>query len=438
MITMISSLTKEQKRATLDEVLASNTFARSEQLRSFLKFICEREIAGQGNEINEYLIGVEVMRRPANYSPNEDGTVRNRAYALRNKLQEFYSHEHPQARIRIELPKGSYCPHFIECGLSVNSSEESFASAAFQESIVQPAAILESPKTFSAPVSAVPSPARSSWRWWVGLVLLAGLGISAFLYTRVKPRKSALDEFWEPVLASPNPVLICTTQPVVYQLSGQAREDLNRRQSETSANQTSPVTPQPNKMLSPEDVVPIPDQYVGIGTAHAAAQLTALFTKWDKTSQIKIGNQASFADLRHSPVVSVGAFGNRWTMSIANKLRFVFAEKSIYQRYIIDKVTPGKAWGFDALPITGKVAEDFVIISRVFQSETGEILITAAGITQYGTRAAGEFLTNPIYLEEVARQAPAGWQTRNLQVVFSVKILDNTPGPPTILATHFW
>jgi hypothetical protein len=84
------------------------------------------------------------------------------------------------------------------------------------------------------------------------------------------------------------------------------------------------------------------------------------------------------------------------------------------------------------------VAEDFVIISRVFQSETGEMLITAAGITQYGTRAAGEFLTNPIHLEAFARQAPAGWQKKNLQIVFSVKIIDNTPGPPTILATHFW
>ena len=125
-------------------------------------------------------------------------------------------------------------------------------------------------------------------------------------------------------------------------------------------------------------------------------------------------------------------------MSVANKLRFVFEERDVHHRFIVDRTDPSKKWGFEALPITGKVAEDFVIISRVFQSETGEILITAAGITQYGSRAAGEFLTNPLYWEEVARQAPAGWQKQNLQVIFSVKIIDHTPGPPNILATHFW
>lgn len=437
MITMISSLTTEQKRATLDEVLASNTFARSEQLRSFLKFICEREIAGQGNEINEYLIGVEVMRRPADYSPNEDGAVRNRAYALRNKLQEFYSHEHPHARIRIELPKGSYCPYFIESELPLESSELSFAPAAFPEP-VQPTPTSENLKVLSVPVGAVPSPARSSWRWWVGLLLFVGLGISALLYGWVKPRKSALDEFWEPVLASRNPVLICTTQPVVYQLTGQARASLLSRQTTLGAGKDPGYDLLPEELVRGEDIAAITDQYMGIGTAHATAQLTGLFTRLNKSSQIKIGNEASFADLRHSPVVSVGAFGNRWTMSVANHLRFVFEEKSIHHRFIVDKANPNVSWGFDALPITGKVAEDFVIVSRVFQSETGQMLITAAGITQYGTRAAGEFLTNPMHLEQFARQAPTDWQTKNLQIVFSVKIIDNTPGPPTILATHFW
>jgi hypothetical protein len=40
--------------------------------------------------------------------------VRNRAFSLRKKLQEFYEHESHNAPVRIELHKGSYCPHFVE------------------------------------------------------------------------------------------------------------------------------------------------------------------------------------------------------------------------------------------------------------------------------------------------------------------------------------
>ncbi|MFN8000257.1 MAG: hypothetical protein U0X75_04480 [Acidobacteriota bacterium] len=427
-------LDAEQKRAALEKALNSHTFARSEQLRNFLKFICEQEMAGRGNEINEYLIGVEVMHRSSRYSPNEDGAVRNRAYALRNKLHEFYSQENPTAEVRIELPKGSYCPQFIEVGLAA-------ASLANRHSDAFPFATppMTGP-TEPALAEQTPTPVHSPTNRW-RLVAVIAIGVLAFAVWFFFPdsrRKTVLDEFWEPVLASVNPVLICTTQPVVYQLSGQAREDLLRGQAEATSSQPPSFTLAPDKLLLGKDVVPITDQYIGIGTAHAAAQLTAMFSRLNKTSQIKIGNEASFADLRHSPVVSVGAFGNRWTMSIANHLRFVFEEQSIYHRFIVDKADPKKRWGFDGLPITGRVAEDFVIISRVFQSETGEILITAAGITQYGTRAAGEFLTNPVYFETLARQAPTGWQKKNLQIVFSVKILDNTPGPPTVLATHFW
>src|SRR2546428_2734360 len=107
-------VTSEQKQAALDAVLRSVTFARADQLKSFLRYVCEMEIAGHGHELTEYLIGVEALGRPSQYSPGDDSAVRNRAFALRKKLQEFYERENPDAPIRIELHKGSYCPHFVE------------------------------------------------------------------------------------------------------------------------------------------------------------------------------------------------------------------------------------------------------------------------------------------------------------------------------------
>ena len=100
------------KRSCLDTALASETFARPEQLRAFLQYICEMEMAGKGAELTEYQIGVHALGRSADYSPLEDSSVRTRAYELRQRLRKLYETELRDSEIRIELPRGSYLPHF--------------------------------------------------------------------------------------------------------------------------------------------------------------------------------------------------------------------------------------------------------------------------------------------------------------------------------------
>ncbi len=98
----------------MEEVLASATLARSDQLRSFLRYVCERTLSGNGKEINEYSVAFEALGKPPEFSPSEDSSVRRTAYELRQKLQKYYEVEQPQARVRIELPKGSDAPRFLE------------------------------------------------------------------------------------------------------------------------------------------------------------------------------------------------------------------------------------------------------------------------------------------------------------------------------------
>lgn len=102
-----------EKRAALEEVLRSATFLRASQVRNFLRYICEMEFAGRAAALHEYLIGVEALGRPTAYSTEDDSSVRRRAYALRQKLEEVYATELTDARIRIDVPKGSYVPRFI-------------------------------------------------------------------------------------------------------------------------------------------------------------------------------------------------------------------------------------------------------------------------------------------------------------------------------------
>jgi len=105
--------TAEEKRAALQAVLQSSPFTRAGQLQSFLRFVCEMEIAGRSSELSEYLIGVEALGRPPGYSPSEDAAVRRRAIDLREKLDEVYATELAASRLRIDLPKGRYVPRFV-------------------------------------------------------------------------------------------------------------------------------------------------------------------------------------------------------------------------------------------------------------------------------------------------------------------------------------
>src|SRR5258706_2843693 len=101
------------KQHALEQVLQSRTFVRSEQLRAFLRYVCSMEIEGRGDQITEYRIAVEALGRSQDYTTTEDSAVRNRAHALRVKLEELYAKELPDAPIRIDFFKGSYRPHFV-------------------------------------------------------------------------------------------------------------------------------------------------------------------------------------------------------------------------------------------------------------------------------------------------------------------------------------
>ena len=109
----VCSLSEEAKRGALQAVLDSETFARSDQLRSFLTYVGEKAIAGRSREITEYSIAVEALGRPADFSPVDDSSVRGRAHELRRKLQKYYETEAPNAEVRIVLPKGLYAVRFV-------------------------------------------------------------------------------------------------------------------------------------------------------------------------------------------------------------------------------------------------------------------------------------------------------------------------------------
>ncbi len=81
---------------------------------------------------------------------------------------------------------------------------------------------------------------------------------------------------------------------------------------------------------------------------------------------------------------------------------------------------------------------DYAVVTRLLRSDTGQVVIEASGITQYGCRAAGELIASPALLEKALANAPKGWESKNLQIVLRSNIVGMTAGAPEILAAHYW
>ncbi len=140
----------------LEELLRTPRFAGAERISRFLRFVVAKTLAGEAAEIKETLIATEVYGRRPDYDPRADSIVRVEASRLRAKLKDYYENEGAADAIRIDLPKGSYVPVFLELAPQTPASPE--------------------------PVEvSLPAHARPRWRWWWaagGAALFAAVGIA--------------------------------------------------------------------------------------------------------------------------------------------------------------------------------------------------------------------------------------------------------------------
>ena len=99
-------------REALSRIVASHPFNTSPKLTSFLRFVVESTLAGHGDRLKGYTIGVEALGRGANFDPQTDPIVRVEALRLRRALARYYSGAGASDSVVIELPRGHYVPSF--------------------------------------------------------------------------------------------------------------------------------------------------------------------------------------------------------------------------------------------------------------------------------------------------------------------------------------
>ncbi len=386
----------------LERLLTSSYFSHSRRIPSFLKFVVEQALSGQGDSLKERTLGIEVFGKDADYDTASDSVVRVTAAELRKRIAQYYQESGHEHELRISLPPGSYIPHF-HWPATPQDNEES--SIPFSSSPLQKETIGQE-RSRSLHILAL----------GISLILVGLLAAGVVFYRRSTTQSLQAGPFWTPVLSTPEPVLFCIADQNQYPVITLRDSSNLNRQTTLRSNLTTVVI---------DDLSPI----IRIG---------AVLQSSGKKYTIKGEGSTNLSDLRNGQTILIGAFDNAWTLRLTKSLHYRFANNPEMTQFgIADSTAPSRMkWVVDRQQqINTNNYSDYAIIARFTDPTTGKLTLVSAGVGLGGTIAAGEFLTNFDDLSQSMRNAG---KSRNVEIVLSTQIIDGQPGTPKIEATYFW
>ena len=403
-------VSEEEKTAILeqlDRLVGNPYFHHSKRYPSFLKFVVAETLAGRAEELKERTLGTEVFGRVPDYDTTNDPIVRVTAAEIRKRIAQYYQEPGHDGEIRFSLPSGSYVPHFTKP-----------PSAATPTNGAKPATAQDIPLPAGDHGESLPAPTGLVSRKFLFAIVLAvvliGSGVAWQMF-----RSSPLDDFWRPFISSEAPILFCIADQSHFSTITLRDAADPQRQYVLNDRMTSVII---------DDISPLVD-IAGMLQVHG------------KTYKLKGEAATTLTDLRQGPTVFIGAFDNNWTLRVTGPLRFHFANNADMSKFWIeDRQDPSrKNWMLERTvqQETGTY-KDYAIVARFTDPDTDRAVVVAAGLARGGTVAAGEFLVSPQLIRDLTRQAPKGWQYKNIEIVLETQVIDGRSGPPRIAAVHVW
>ena len=407
----VVACTREEKQLALDRAVASRTFSRSEQLRAFLRFVCEAELNGVSGAINEYVVGVEVLGRPPGYSPAEDSTVRTRAYELRQKLEKLYATELREESLEILIPKGAYVPQFVR------------PEAPAGPLVASPAPVVLAPAdSLAAPLVTGGRPRRFLPLALACLVAAAALG-AAITYLVMRHSSpwarpdAILREAWEPIVRSGSSVLLCTATPLSLVLGPEGHS--------AYGSVSYPAPPElyamfrHNRPLAPNARLGLisGDNLLGVGTMNAVVSSAKTLQSLGAASQVLPERVAALSLLHDRSALLFGAPVDSAAITrIMEPAPLTVSYDPAVREFVVKDRTSGRTF------IPKKNAEgDFLDVYGLItvlnnrDSDRGRLgMVVFSGVTSAGTQGAAEFFSSADSL-------------RTLRTVFSKSGINDFP-----------
>ena len=110
----MADFSADKVRGQLDRIISSPDFVTGKKLAQFLSYVVAQRLNDHTDKITQYAIATEALGYGKAFDPTSVPNVRVLARRLRRALGEYYITHGSQDPIRIEIPKGSYTPVFLD------------------------------------------------------------------------------------------------------------------------------------------------------------------------------------------------------------------------------------------------------------------------------------------------------------------------------------
>jgi len=412
----------------LERIVRSRHFRNSKRYPTFLRFVVEQTLSGKTEGLKERTLGVDVFARPSHYDTNEDPIVRVTAGEIRKRIALYYQEPGHQEELRIDLPLGSYVPHFLPAAHAAPVAEHDHLRERSDASIAITSALEHEMVGPEATALVVKQSIVGMGRWrktflsgllflLVATVTLAGISV------RNRLRDQGITYFWRPIIASGTPALIVIG---VHSIDERGQDELPTVHSSSNRDRQENML----AAMVRSDMVPVSDIV-------SYSEITDLLTRRTHVYRTKGSVDTTFEDLRQGPVILIGGLDNVWTKRLVAPLRYSFFASTQLESEIRDSKDPSHVWKFDNMQLVSGDSRDYAIVASYFDSTIGQHVLIIAGIGKAGTQAAAEFLTSNQDLKSwlTEEKVPRG---KNVELVLSTEILDGQPGPPHVVASSIW
>ncbi len=174
-------------RDQLRRLLDSPEFSSSRRLSDFLAFISEAALIGR-EDLGQYEIAEEFLRRGGDFNPLDDASVRKLASQTRRKLESYYEDQGRHDPVLVTLPLRNYVPRYRSRGRTIDDPNDAPTQPATEPDTHSPAASAElepnahaEDSELAAPPRPVPQeipvPGRRLF-WAAAVLLIAVLGVA--------------------------------------------------------------------------------------------------------------------------------------------------------------------------------------------------------------------------------------------------------------------
>ncbi len=406
----------------VERIAASGHFRNSKRYPAFLRFVVERTLADDTEVLKERNLGVEVFGRLSDYDTSADPIVRVTAGEVRKRIAQYYQSAGHENEPRIDLPLGSYIPHFYPAGHRRSEVTVLEVEPETQVTVPLQTSIEIVPVIQSKKAGDLKAPKRR--RLLIGITA-AALAIIAGLWTfadvRSRFQAPGTRFFWKAFTSTSRPALIVIG---VHYLDGPTR-GLPAESRPARTDQESALW-----MMESMDMVPVSDIV-------SYSKCTDLLTQRSLAYRTKGSSETSLEDLRTGPVLLIGGFNNVWTLRLTSGLRFRFVAKSPTVNSIQDIEHPESAWTFNNLQPAVAHSIDYAVVASYYDPTIEQHVLVAAGIGKSGTMAATEFVTTERYMRQWLADSKTP-ENRNVELVLATEVLDGESGPPHVVAYTSW